>query len=573
MPAPSNCNRFVSSDELALFGYMLVDTYQCDPATFKPPPPPGQPPSTPTDSPAPPSKSIAAEYGTAKFNHEWTKITFEHTFVHPVVFVGPLTFNGGDISVVRVKDVSPNSFMVKLTEAPNHDGTHTFESADWIVFEEGKYELDGCHNFEVGRVKTSKTLVPDNRGNFQNVFFTNHYETTPVVLTTIQTENDSHYVAVRQNKATVGSVKLALEREEANKNQHGEEIIGYVAFAQTRIVNFGKNLQVSRTNAEMNSKWHPIHFDDYSSKPFFIASLSTYYGADPAHLRKLKSDDIDQISVKVEEDQSNDDETNHTREVVSYIAIELANKNQHGEEIIGYVAFAQTRIVNFGKNLQVSRTNAEMNSKWHPIHFDDYSSKPFFIASLSTYYGADPAHLRKLKSDDIDQISVKVEEDQSNDDETNHTREVVSYIAIESTGSRQGRGYLYATPGTGVTSPVPVPPTNLPPSTEATESSAPSYTPSPTPGGNNSEVGAPLPGSIIFALVFLMFLTFILAVLLVFIVLYVRKKLPSSGGYARVMGNLLGEPLDGDSERVTLDEEGSSATPVSFPFDDSSESL
>ncbi len=45
-------------------------------------------------------------------DHNLKTITLANTYTNPVVVMGVLSFNGGDPSTVRVKDVTSNSFAV-----------------------------------------------------------------------------------------------------------------------------------------------------------------------------------------------------------------------------------------------------------------------------------------------------------------------------------------------------------------------------------------------------------------------------------------------------------------------------
>jgi serralysin len=78
---------------------------------------------------------------------------------------------------------------------------------------------------------------------------------------------------------------------------------------------------------------------------------------------------------------------------------------------------------------------------WYTISFgSSFTQAPRFVASLGTYYGQDSAHLRyqDLTAGDVE---VKVEEDTTEDQETNHTTEVVHFLAIVGDGTLQGEAY------------------------------------------------------------------------------------------------------------------------------------
>jgi len=81
------------------------------------------------------------EYGYLSLDHEFRTVELQHTYTNPVVLVSPSTFNGGDPTTVRVKDVDSKSFKVALQEWLYLDGEHTTEIVSWIVLEAGSFQL------------------------------------------------------------------------------------------------------------------------------------------------------------------------------------------------------------------------------------------------------------------------------------------------------------------------------------------------------------------------------------------------------------------------------------------------
>ena len=53
--------------------------------------------------------------------------------------MGVLSYNGGDPSTVRVKDVTSTSFAVQIQEWSYLDTWHTTEEISWMVVEAGHY--------------------------------------------------------------------------------------------------------------------------------------------------------------------------------------------------------------------------------------------------------------------------------------------------------------------------------------------------------------------------------------------------------------------------------------------------
>lgn len=75
---------------------------------------------------------IIGELGRANIDDDWQEVFFDvrvfillprqccsflmgqREYVDPVVFAGPLTFYGDDVSVIRIKDVAKTSFKIRI---------------------------------------------------------------------------------------------------------------------------------------------------------------------------------------------------------------------------------------------------------------------------------------------------------------------------------------------------------------------------------------------------------------------------------------------------------------------------
>jgi RHS repeat-associated protein len=88
---------------------------------------------------------------------------------------------------------------------------------------------------------------------------------------------------------------------------------------------------------------------------------------------------------------------------------------------------------------------------WRAISFaQSFSQPPRFVASIATCDGGDSAHLRYDRTTlTKSKVQVMIEEDTTLDDETNHTDEVVHYLAIEGSGTLTGTSVSGAPGGVG----------------------------------------------------------------------------------------------------------------------------
>ncbi|HUS84223.1 MAG TPA: hypothetical protein VMX56_03695, partial [Anaerolineales bacterium] len=134
--------------------------------------------------------------------------------------------------------------------------------------------------------------------------------------------SDARFVSTRQQNGNPGGFELALEGEEAVGSPHGTEVVGWLAIESKSGVWSGHRYQASYTAENVGSAWYKNAFvPGFSQAPRFIAGLAGYAEDDSAHLRyqALKSASV---KIMVQEDKSEDEEMNHSGEIVSYLALE-----------------------------------------------------------------------------------------------------------------------------------------------------------------------------------------------------------------------------------------------------------
>ena len=81
------------------------------------------------------SGDFVAETGIANIDTNWTTVTLSGRFTKPVVLFGGISNNDVGAVTVRVRNVTANSFEVRLLEWTYQDGEHATESVSYIVVE------------------------------------------------------------------------------------------------------------------------------------------------------------------------------------------------------------------------------------------------------------------------------------------------------------------------------------------------------------------------------------------------------------------------------------------------------
>ena len=261
-----------------------------------------------------------AEVGTiTNLNHNEQTINLQNDYVNPVVFAQPLSYNGSDPSIVRITDVNTvnDTISLYLQEAEYKNGWHTRESFSYMVVEAGTWQLEDGTVLEVGTLDTAN--------GWKNVSFSNDFAQTPVVLSQVQTNNDSEFVRTRQRNASLDSFSVTMEEEEALRNSgHGEETIGWLAMDSGSGDWDELSYQAGNTGDVVTHNWHELDLDNFATTPNLMGSIASYDGGDSSGLRyrEIAGANGSTIEIKIEEDRSFDSERNHTTEEVNFLAIE-----------------------------------------------------------------------------------------------------------------------------------------------------------------------------------------------------------------------------------------------------------
>ncbi|MEL7407076.1 MAG: CARDB domain-containing protein [Cyanobacteria bacterium J06558_2] len=171
--------------------------------------------------------STIGEFGqVSNFNHLRQTIEFNHSYDNPVVFALPLSRHGGDPATVRITNLESDRFTAYLQEPEYKDGWHVTENFSYLVLEAGDWVLEDGTLLEVGTVDTRKLTTQ----GWENLDFDLDFESTPAILSQVQTYNGNQFVRTRQRRASVDGFLLSMEEEEALKySGHLTETVGWLA--------------------------------------------------------------------------------------------------------------------------------------------------------------------------------------------------------------------------------------------------------------------------------------------------------------------------------------------------------
>jgi PKD repeat protein len=254
------------------------------------------------------------ETGEISVGSTWVRVPLTGTFTEPVVIAGPPSTNDSQPCVIRVRNVTPTGFDIRLAEWDYLDGKHQPETVSYLVMDKGRTTLPDGSIVEAG----SFAGTPTN----QNVRFSGLFNTIPVVLTTIASENEIDTISSRTSKITTASFAYYFKEQEKNKNQHVKETVHYIAWEPGQGTIGTLRYEVARAANGLTDAWSTVPFQqDFAQAPVFLADMQTNNNSDTAALRARAAAPTG-VPLKVEEEQSKDTETVHPEETVGYLALD-----------------------------------------------------------------------------------------------------------------------------------------------------------------------------------------------------------------------------------------------------------
>ena len=257
--------------------------------------------------------SGTVEIGEVSVNHNWKWVKFNDTFIDPVVVAKPLSYNGGDPAVLRIRNVDSKGFDIRIQEWDYLDGTHTTENVSYIVMERGSYILEDGTKVEAGRFDTDAT------GSFGWVDFSQTFNQVPVVTSTVSSFNEEDAVCGRLKNIDTTGFDFCMQEQERNSQIHTTETISYIAWEPSSGTVGNLTFEVDKTDDVITHNLQTIVYNEtFIATPVFLADMQTTDGGDTANLRR-QNKDFYGIDIKITEEQSRDSEINHTTEVVGYM--------------------------------------------------------------------------------------------------------------------------------------------------------------------------------------------------------------------------------------------------------------
>lgn len=168
--------------------------------------------------------TLRADAGSRSLNQNWVTVSFAQSFATaPVVIPQVVTYAGSSAVTVRVRNVSANSFQMRLQEEEGQDGTHNTETVHWIAIETGSTNVGG-KQLRVGRTSNSITQ------NWATLGYGS--VSSPRFFASMQTYDGADTAALRYRNFTSSSVQVKVEEEASldAETNHTSEVVGYFVY-------------------------------------------------------------------------------------------------------------------------------------------------------------------------------------------------------------------------------------------------------------------------------------------------------------------------------------------------------
>lgn len=278
----------------------------------------GRDPDTAALRRTPPAHEAVLEWGTLPdLDHRWQTVPLARSYENPVVVVRPLSSEGLDPGVVRVRNVSGGSFEARTEEWAYLNGEHVFERAFYLVVEAGIQSVGGLV-VEAGRLRTDRVLAEGP----EPVALHAPFAAVPGVFASVMTRNGADPVTVRIADRSEQGFALAMQEEEGRANGHAEETLGWVAVEPGRgSASGGRALAVLEARADHAGAHVPFAETLRGRFPFLVGQVASSRGEDPVELR-YRTLGAEGVELFLQEERSWDLETAHTVEALSILVAE-----------------------------------------------------------------------------------------------------------------------------------------------------------------------------------------------------------------------------------------------------------
>lgn len=187
-------------------------------------------------------------------------------------------------------------------------------------------DLEAPQIFRVYTLANGAKLVagvtPDVTHRWKHRSFPINFNEKPLVFAQVVSDNEGDAVSVRLRNVDVNGFEIKLQEQESATDGHAGEQVAWVAIEPGVLSDLSGLQAVLLQNVSHN--WNPLTFaPPYLSVPVFLAASQTSTESDPFAVRTMNLSATG-LSIKLEEETSNDTETGHANEAVACLSLTTA---------------------------------------------------------------------------------------------------------------------------------------------------------------------------------------------------------------------------------------------------------
>ena len=242
----------------------------------------------------------------------WTQVPLTKSYGNPIVVAKPVSGFDAEPGVIRLRDISRDSFELRYQEWDYLDGAHAKENIFYLVSDMGTHTIAGL-DVEAWKYASSTLVGPE---EWDRVGMDTGFSQMPALFTGVQTSNGPEAVTCRIRNASPSAFDLAMSRQENHPGVHVQETLGWIAISQGfDTASDGRSViaQVFDDSFQGLS----LSFVPFEHRyPNIVCDVMSTVESDPVFIRYLGITDSKAL-LYLQEEKSADQELNHANETVS----------------------------------------------------------------------------------------------------------------------------------------------------------------------------------------------------------------------------------------------------------------
>lgn len=249
--------------------------------------------------------------------NQWHKVEMIHSYVNPVVILGPPTDNDPAPLALRIRNLRSDSFEFQLDPWNYLPHTHGEETISYLVIESGNYILANGARIEAG----IKNGISTSTFSFQELQA--GFETPPAIFAQVVTYSNQNPVTVQLHDPQSDRFTLRLLVEEARQGiGHPNEKVGWVAI-EPSTMGGSRKYSAGISENQIGFEKVPLSFgsNGFEEHSPFFSHQRNFNDSDTATLRRKEIKSSSTIIYQQEEDSVNP-ETFHAKDFLGFLVFQ-----------------------------------------------------------------------------------------------------------------------------------------------------------------------------------------------------------------------------------------------------------